>query len=126
MAQAIGCFSFVGIIEADNGFPQSTAIIMAEFTNHIVTERHIPEHARTLRSIIHNDCRQDTNTTAGDGRFLITEMPGLMSLTVQLPVVKNDPENDMLRNQTLASIAKSVRRRKHGKKVLIQGDWNVD
>ena len=84
-----------GLVEADSGFPIAVEPRWSEFTEHCVTERHRPEHCRTLRALVHRDDRQDTHVAPGDGRFLFCDQPDLLTIFLHLPVINNESENEV-------------------------------
>ena len=53
-------------------------------------------------------------------------MLGAHELRTSLPFVNNEDEQEVIRNQTLAQVSAAIRRRRKGRQVLVQGDFNVD
>ena len=122
----VGVFSFAALVEADSGFPDRNNTQWAEYTRHEVTERHIPERSRTLRAIIHADDKHATRVTPGTGRFIVCEQEDVLAISLHLPFVNNEDEQEIIRNHTLAEVSATIRKRRKGRQVLVQGDFNVD
>ena len=79
-----------------------------------------------MRAIIHADDRHLTNVIPGPGRFLICEQDDVLAITLHLPFVNNEDEQEIIRNLTLAEISATIRRRRKWRQVLVQGDFNID
>ena len=120
----LGVFSCAALVEADSGFPDRNNTAWAEYTRHTITDRHVPERSRTLRAIVHAEDKHATRVTAGRGRFLMREQEDLLAITVHLPFVNNQDEQEIIRNQTLAEISSAIRRHKKGRPVVVQGDFS--
>ena len=56
----------------------------------------------------------------------MSEQDDIITFTVHLPFVTKEEEQVVVRNLTLAEIAASIRKRKRGQQVLVQGDFNID
>ena len=56
----------------------------------------VPERARTLRAVIHAEDKNHTTVHPGRGRFLLTEQPDLLTISVHLPFVNNEEEQEVV------------------------------
>ena len=122
----LGRFAICAIFESDPGFASEADIRWGEFCPHWVGQKHKPERCRPMRCIIHDDYRREVQIANGKGRFMITNEENLVSIFAHLPVVNEDPENDLIREQCLNEMSKTIRQRSAQQCVLVQGDFNVD